>query len=98
MIGDTSLTALKHRLTEVRDSMSDRPGRCHFRRRQEAPHPPRHSCSDDGWLRGNRRCPCFTLPAGQAPAVPVHVATWSVDTTSNGTVTVTVHELTHMLA
>jgi hypothetical protein len=37
------------------------------------------------------------LPSGsQARPVHVHLAAWSVDTNSDGTVTLTVHELTHV--
>lgn len=35
----------------------------------------------------------LVLPGGQAPAVHVHLAAWSVDTNSNGTVTVTIRQM-----
>lgn len=39
----------------------------------------------------------LALPSGsQARPVHVHLAAWSVDTSGNGTVTLTVHELTHV--
>jgi hypothetical protein len=38
----------------------------------------------------------LALPGSQARPVHVHLAGWSVDTNSNGTVSLTVHELTHV--
>lgn len=94
-----TLTAVRNRLTEVRDSLGDV--------RMITP-------ADEIVARGRRRrmrrglsavgaacaavglAVALALPSGsQARPVHVHLAAWSVDTNSNGTVTVTVHELTH---
>ena len=99
MTDDASLTALRHRLTEVRDSMGE----------------VRMTVADDAIFASARKhrtqrrvaagltavCAAIALalalvlPGGQARAVHVHLAAWSVDTSGNGTVSVTVHELTH---
>lgn len=99
MNDNTALTALRHRLTEVRDSMSD----VHMTI-------PDNAIFANAKKRRTRRgiaaaltaiCAAvgvalaLALPAVQARAVHVHLAAWSVDTNSNGTVTVTVRQLTH---
>lgn len=98
MTDDTTLTALRHRLTEVRDSMSDVhmtiPDSAIFasaKRRRTG----RGIAALTAVCAAIGLALALVLPAGQPRAVHVHLAAWSVDTNSNGTVTVTVHELTH---
>jgi hypothetical protein len=99
MTDDTSLTALKHRLTEVRDSMSD----VHMTIPESAIFATAKKRRTRRGIAAAMTAGCaaialglaLALPGGQARAVHMHLAAWSVDTNSNGTVTVTVHELTH---
>jgi hypothetical protein len=98
MTDDTTLTALRHRLTEVRDSMSDVhmtvPETAVFARAQRR-QVRRGIAALAAISAAIDLALALVLPGGQARAVHVHLAAWSVDTTGNGTVTVTVHELTH---
>jgi hypothetical protein len=99
MTDDASLTALRHRLTGVRDSMSD----VHMTVPDSAIFTSARKHRTRRGLAAGLTAACaalalalaLVLPGGQARAVHVHLAAWSVDTNSNGTVTVTVHELTH---
>ena len=99
MTDDTTLTALRHRLTEVRDSMSD----VHMTVPDSAIFASAKQPRTRRGIAAAMTAVCaalglalaLVLPGGQARAVHVHLAAWSVDTNSNGTVTVTVHELTH---
>jgi hypothetical protein len=99
MTDDTSLTALKHRLTEVRDSMSDVhmtvPDSVIFASAKKRRTRRGIAAVMTAGCAAIALALALALPAGQARAVHVHLAAWSVDTNSNGTVTVTVHELTH---
>jgi len=99
MNDDTTATALRHRLNEVRDSMGDVhmtvPDSAIFasatkrRTRRGLAVGVTAVCAAIGLALG------LMLPRGPARAVHVHLAAWSVDTNSNGTVTVTVRQLTH---
>jgi len=96
---DTTATALRHRLNEVRDCMSDVhmtvPDSTIFataskrRTRRGLSAVLTAACVAIGLTLG------LLLPGGPAPAVHVHLAAWSVGSNSNGTVTVTVRQLTH---
>lgn len=98
MTDDTTATALRHRLTEVRDSMSDVhmtiPDMAIFasarkRRTRRGIAALAAGCAAIGVALA------LVVPGGQARAVHVHLAAWSVDSNGNGTVTVTVRQLTH---
>jgi hypothetical protein len=99
MTDETTLTALRHRLTEVRDSMGD----VHMTIPDSAIFTTAKKRRTRRGIAAAMTAVCATiglavalaLPGGQARAIHVHLAAWSVDTNSNGTVTVTVHELTH---
>lgn len=99
MNDDNTLTAVRRRLTEVRDALGDvhmttpaseilaRARRGRTRRRLAAAGA---ACAAIGLAVA------LALPSGgQAHPVHVHLAAWSVDTNSDGTVTVTVRQLTH---
>lgn len=98
MNDNTTATALRHRLAEVRDSMSDVhmtiPDSAIFASAKK-----RRTCRGIAALTAV--CAAIglalalALPGGQARAVHVHLTAWSVDTNGNGTVTVTVRQLTH---
>jgi hypothetical protein len=101
MTDDASLTALRHRLTEVRDSMGEvrmtvpdgaifASARKHRTQRRVAAGLTA-ACAAIALALAL----VLVLPGSQARAVHVHLAAWSVDTSGNGTVSVTVHELTH---
>jgi hypothetical protein len=98
MNDDTTLTALKNRLTEVRDSMSDVhmtiPDSAIFASAKKR-HTRRGIAALAAGCAAIGLALALVLSGGQARAVHVHLAAWSVDTNNNGTVTVTVHELTH---
>jgi hypothetical protein len=99
MNDDATATALRHHLTEVRESMTDVhmtvPARAIFaaagkrRARRGLAAALTAVCAAAGLALG------LLLPGGPARAVHVHLAAWSVDTNSNGTVTVTVRQLMH---
>jgi hypothetical protein len=98
MNDDATLTALRDRLAEVRNSMGDVHmtisdtaifARAKKRRTRRGIAALTAVCAVIGLALA------LVLPGGQARAVHVHLAAWSVDTNGNGTVTVTVHELTH---
>jgi len=99
MSDDHALTILRDRLAEVRDSLGEVPrsipaSEIIARARR------RRACR---WLAtATTACAAIGLAvalalpsASQIRPVHVHLAAWSVDTNSNGTVTLTVHELTH---
>jgi len=99
MTDETTLTALRHRLTEVRDSMSD----VHMTVPDSAIFASAKKRRTRRGIAAAMTTVCavialvvaLVLSGGQARAIHVHLTAWSVDTNSNGTVTVTVHELTH---
>lgn len=90
MSDDATLTALRNRLAEVRDSMSGvrmtRPAseifaRAKKRRSRRVLAAAGAACAAIGITLA------LAVPAGQARPVHVHLAAWSVDTNPNGTVT-----------
>lgn len=99
MNDDATLTALRDRLAEVREAL----GGVHMttpvgeimasarkRRARRWIAAAGAACAATGLALG------LLLPSGsQARPVHIHLAAWSVDTNSNGTVTVTVRQLTH---
>ena len=97
MTDQTTLTALRHRLAEVRDSMSDVhmtiPDSAIFtnakkrRTRREIAAAMTAVCAAIGLAVA------LALPGGQSRAGHVHLAAWSVDLNSNGTVTVTIRQM-----
>ena len=97
MTDEATLTALRHRLAEVRDSMRD----VHMTI-------PDNAIFTDARKRRTRRgiavaltavcaaigiAVALVLPGGQAPAGHVHLAAWSVEANSDGTVTVTIRQM-----
>ena len=97
MTDETTLTALRYRLAEVRDSMSD----VHMTI-------PDSAILTNAKKRRTRRgiaaamtavcaaiglAVALVLPGGQARSGHVHLAAWSVNTNSNGTVTVTIRQM-----
>jgi hypothetical protein len=99
MNDDHTLTAIRDRLVEARDSLPrERPGipaseiiaRARTRRTGRWVATVVSSCAAIGLALA------LALPSGSlARAVHVNLASWSVNTNSNGTVTVTVRQLTH---
>lgn len=108
MNDDATQTALRHRLTEVRDLMSDVhmtvPDRAIFasarrrRTRRAIAAALTAACATIGLVLA------LVLPGSQAPAVHVQLAAWSVNTNPDGTVTFTLRNtsqparLQHVLA
>jgi hypothetical protein len=98
-MNDDTLSTVRDCLTKVRDSLgevqptipaSEIITRARRRRRRRWLAATGAACAAIGLTLG------LVLPSGgQTRAVHVHLAAWSVDTTSDGTVTLTVHELTH---
>ena len=97
MTDEATLTALRHRLAEVRDSMRD----VHMTI-------PDNAIFTDARKRRTRRGIAVTLtavcaaigiavalvlPGGQARPGHVHLAAWSVEANSDGTVTVTIRQM-----
>jgi hypothetical protein len=99
MNDDDTLTEIRDRLAEVRDSLGEVPrsipaseiiARAKRRRTRRWLASAGGVCAAVGLAVG------LVLPSGsQIRPVHVHLAAWSVDSNSNGTVTVTLHELTH---
>jgi hypothetical protein len=99
MNDNTTATALRHRLNEVRDAMSDVhmtvPHSAIFSRatnrrtRRGLAAAVTAACAALGLALG------LVLPGGAARAVHVHLAAWSVDTNSNGTVTFKLRNTAH---
>jgi hypothetical protein len=100
MNDDHTLTVIRDRLAEVRDSLgevhrsipaSEIIARARRRRTRRWLATTGAACAAMGLAVA------LALPSGsQARPVHVHLAAWSVDSNSNGTVTLTVHELTHL--
>jgi hypothetical protein len=98
-MNDHALMVIRDRLGEVRDSLGEvRPSipaseiiaRAKKRRTRRWLATAGAACAAVGLTLG------LVLPSGsQLRPVHVHLTAWSVDTNSDGTVTVTVHELTH---
>ena len=101
MNDDHTLTVIRDRLAEVRDSLGEvHPGipaseiiaGARRRRARRWLASAGAACAAAGLALALG----LVLPSGgQARAVHVHLAAWSVDTNSDGTVTVTVHQLEH---
>jgi hypothetical protein len=98
MTDETTATALRHRLNEVRESMTDvhltLPDSAVFgaaarRRTRRGLAAVTAACAVIGLALG------VLLPGAPARNVHVNLAAWSVDTSGHGTVAVTVRELTH---
>jgi hypothetical protein len=111
MNDDTTATALRRRLNEARDCMSEVhmtvPDSAIFtsaakrRTRRGLAVAVTAVCAAIGLTLGlvlpggSASAVHGVPPGGSARTVHVHLSAWSVDTNSNGTVTVTVHQLTH---
>jgi hypothetical protein len=99
MNGDHTLTVIRDRLAEARDSLAEAhpsiPASqiiARSRRRRAG----RWMATTGAACAAAGLAVAMALPSGsQGRVVHEHLAAWSVDTNSNGTVTVTVHQLTH---
>ena len=97
MTDETTLTALRHRLAEVRDSMSDVhmtiPDSAIFANAKKRRTRRGIAAAMTAVCAAIGVAVALVLPGGQTRAVHVHLAAWSVDTNSNGTVTVTIRQM-----
>jgi hypothetical protein len=94
---ETTLTALRHRLAEVCDSMSDVhmtiPDSAIFANASKRRTRRGIAAAMTAVCAAIGLAVAFGLPGGQGRGVHVHLAAWSVDTNSNGTVTVTIRQM-----
>ena len=97
MTDETTLTALRHRLAEVRDSMSDVhmtiPDSAIFTNAKKRRTRRGIAAAMTAVCAAIGLAVALVLPGGQSRAGHVHLAAWSVDTNSNGTVTVTIRQM-----
>jgi len=97
MTDEATLTALRHRLAEVRDSMSDVhmtiPDSAIFANAKKRRTRRGIAAAMTAVCAAIGLAVALVLPGGQARAGHVHLAAWSVDVNSNGTVTVTIRQM-----